>query len=78
MTALVTGASGGLGRGIAVALAAAGHDIGVHYRSDAVGAAAAVASLRSCGGNVARARGAGRPGIPPQNRPAAARRLFLP
>ena len=39
MTALVTGASGGLGRAIAVALAAAGHDIAVHYRSDDAGAA---------------------------------------
>jgi 3-oxoacyl-[acyl-carrier protein] reductase len=49
MTALVTGASGGLGRGIAVALAAAGHDIGVHYRSDAVGAAAAVTDVEAVG-----------------------------
>ncbi|MGG5258918.1 SDR family oxidoreductase [Phycicoccus avicenniae] len=39
MTALVTGASGGLGRAVAVALAAAGHDVGVHYRGDADGAA---------------------------------------
>lgn len=38
MTALVTGASGGLGRALAVALAAAGHDVGVHYRGDADGA----------------------------------------
>lgn len=38
MTALVTGASGGLGRAVAVALAAAGHDVGVHYRGDAGGA----------------------------------------
>lgn len=49
MTALVTGASGGLGRGIAVALAAAGHDIGVHFRSDAVGAAAAVTDVEAVG-----------------------------
>jgi hypothetical protein len=49
MTALVTGASGGLGRAIAVALAVAGHDIGVHYRSDAVGAAAAVTDVEAVG-----------------------------
>lgn len=49
MTALVTGASGGLGRTIAVALARAGHDVGVHYRSDAVGAGAAVADVEALG-----------------------------
>ncbi|QKE83262.1 SDR family oxidoreductase [Arthrobacter sp. NEB 688] len=38
MTALVTGASGGLGAAVAVALAAAGHDVAVHYRGDADGA----------------------------------------
>ncbi|MGL5818696.1 MAG: SDR family NAD(P)-dependent oxidoreductase [Phycicoccus sp.] len=38
MVALVTGASGGLGRAIAVALAGAGHDIAVHYRGDDAGA----------------------------------------
>ena len=38
MTALVTGASGGLGRAIAVALAQDGHDVAVHFRSDEVGA----------------------------------------
>jgi 3-oxoacyl-[acyl-carrier protein] reductase len=31
MTALVTGASGGIGRGIVLALAALGHDVAVHY-----------------------------------------------
>ena len=41
MTALVTGASGGLGRAVALALAADGQSVGVHYRSDAVGAGAA-------------------------------------
>ena len=49
MTALVTGASGGLGRVIAVELARSGHDVGVHYRSDAVGAAAAVADVEAVG-----------------------------
>lgn len=39
MTALVTGASGGLGRAIALALADTGHDVAVHYRSDPDGAA---------------------------------------
>jgi 3-oxoacyl-[acyl-carrier protein] reductase len=38
VTALVTGASGGLGRAIAVALAQDGHDVAVHFRSDEVGA----------------------------------------
>ena len=49
MTALVTGASGGLGRAVALALAEAGHDIGVHYRGDAVGARAAVADVEATG-----------------------------
>ena len=37
MTALVTGASGGLGSAIAAALAHAGHDVAVHWRSDRAG-----------------------------------------
>lgn len=49
MTALVTGASGGLGRAVAVALAAAGHDVGVHYRGDADGAADTVTRVESLG-----------------------------
>lgn len=49
MTALVTGASGGLGRAVVAALAGAGHDIGVHYRGDADGAAQAVAEVQSRG-----------------------------
>ncbi|MBR7742703.1 SDR family oxidoreductase [Phycicoccus sp. BSK3Z-2] len=47
MTALVTGASGGLGAAVALALADAGHDVAVHYRGDEAGArdvAAAVAA----------------------------------
>ncbi|WP_299444832.1 SDR family NAD(P)-dependent oxidoreductase [uncultured Phycicoccus sp.] len=49
MTALVTGASGGLGRAVVRALAAAGHDVGVHYRGDRDGAATAVAEVEAAG-----------------------------
>lgn len=49
MTALVTGASGGLGRAIAVALGGAGHDVGVHYRGDTEGAGATVREVESLG-----------------------------
>lgn len=49
MTALVTGASGGLGRAVALALAEAGHDVAVHYRGDAEGALAAVAEVEALG-----------------------------
>ena len=49
MTALVTGASGGLGRAIAVALARAGHDVAVHYRGDAEGAATTAARVQAAG-----------------------------
>jgi NAD(P)-dependent dehydrogenase (short-subunit alcohol dehydrogenase family) len=49
VTALVTGASGGLGRVIARVLAEHGHDVGVHYRGDADGAAAAVADVEATG-----------------------------
>ncbi len=49
MTALVTGASGGLGRVIALVLAEHGHDVGVHYRGDPDGAAAAVADITASG-----------------------------
>jgi NAD(P)-dependent dehydrogenase (short-subunit alcohol dehydrogenase family) len=49
VTALVTGASGGLGHAIALALAEAGHDVGVHYRRDAEGARAVVAEVESLG-----------------------------
>ncbi len=48
-TALVTGASGGLGRALALGLARAGHDVGVHYRSDADGAAATVTGVEHAG-----------------------------
>ena len=49
MNALVTGASGGLGRVVAQVLAEHGHDVGVHYRGDADGAAAAVADVEAAG-----------------------------
>lgn len=49
MTALVTGASGGLGRAIAVALAGAGHDVAVHYRGDADGAAGTASAVQATG-----------------------------
>lgn len=49
MTALVTGGSGGLGRAVVGALAASGHDVAVHYRSDADGARAAVADVEATG-----------------------------
>jgi glucose 1-dehydrogenase len=48
--ALVTGASGGLGRAIATTLAAAGARVAVHYGKDAKGAAGVVADIRQQGG----------------------------
>jgi 3-oxoacyl-[acyl-carrier protein] reductase len=47
--ALVTGASRGIGRGIARALAGAGHDVVVNYASNAEAAAAVVAELEAGG-----------------------------
>ncbi len=47
--ALVTGASGGLGRALTLALARAGHDVGVHYRGDADGAARTAAAVEEAG-----------------------------
>lgn len=48
-TALVTGASRGIGRGIALALAAAGADVAVNYTRDADAAAATVAAIEALG-----------------------------
>ncbi|MBM6405994.1 SDR family oxidoreductase [Phycicoccus sp. CSK15P-2] len=49
MTALVTGAGGGLGRAVAVALAGAGHDVAVHHRSGEDGARVTAAEVEACG-----------------------------
>ncbi|GGL39339.1 SDR family oxidoreductase [Phycicoccus endophyticus] len=49
MSALVTGASGGLGREVALALARGGHDVAVHYRGDAAGAEETAAGVREAG-----------------------------
>jgi NAD(P)-dependent dehydrogenase (short-subunit alcohol dehydrogenase family) len=48
-TALVTGASKGVGKGIALELARCGCDIAVNYNSDAAGADATVAEIRAMG-----------------------------
>jgi len=47
--ALVTGASGNIGRGIAVRLAEAGADVVVHFHNDADGAAQTVAAVAAAG-----------------------------
>ncbi|HUS06942.1 MAG TPA: SDR family NAD(P)-dependent oxidoreductase, partial [Bryobacteraceae bacterium] len=48
-TALVTGASKGVGKGIAIELARAGCDVAVNFYSDAAGADAAVAEIAGLG-----------------------------
>jgi glucose 1-dehydrogenase len=47
--ALVTGASSGIGQGIAVALAAAGADVGINYRSNPDGAEETARRVRQAG-----------------------------
>lgn len=49
-TALVTGASSGIGAAIGIALAAAGARVGVNYRSDPAGAEKVVEEIRRGGG----------------------------
>jgi NAD(P)-dependent dehydrogenase (short-subunit alcohol dehydrogenase family) len=49
MMALVTGASKGVGKGIALELAREGCDVAVNYHSDAAGAEATVAEIRAMG-----------------------------
>ncbi|MBZ5584686.1 MAG: SDR family oxidoreductase [Acidobacteriia bacterium] len=48
-TALVTGASKGIGKGIALELARAGCDVAVNYRTDRAGAEAVAAEIESLG-----------------------------
>jgi len=48
--ALVTGASKGIGRGVAVGLANGGWDVAINYRSDRDGAEETAASVSSAGG----------------------------
>ena len=45
-TALVTGASKGVGRGITIGLAEAGWSVGINYFSDRDGAEATASSIR--------------------------------
>jgi len=47
--AIVTGASSGIGRATAIALAQRGYDVGVGYRGDAVGASATASAVRQVG-----------------------------
>jgi len=48
-TALVTGASKGVGKGIALELARAGANVVVNYNTDSAGAEATLAEIRAMG-----------------------------
>src|SRR5260370_5943153 len=50
-TALVTGSSKGVGKGIALELARCGCDVAINYHADSEGAAATVAEIRGMGRN---------------------------
>ena len=50
-TILVTGASRGIGKGIALGLAACGHPVVVHYVRDEAGATATLTAIRAAGGD---------------------------
>src|SRR5712692_7601239 len=50
-TALVTGSSKGVGKGIALELARCGCDVAVNYHSDAAGAEATVGEISALGRN---------------------------
>lgn len=56
-TVLVTGASGGIGRGVALRFAAVGAPVVVHYRSDEAGARETVALIERAGGAAYAVRG---------------------
>ena len=50
---LVTGASKGIGQGLAIGLAAAGAQVAVNYKTDTEGAQSTLASIREAGGEAA-------------------------
>src|SRR5690349_17658486 len=56
-TALVTGASKGVGKGIALELARCGCDVGVNFNADAAGAEATVEEIRAMGRQAVALRG---------------------
>jgi NAD(P)-dependent dehydrogenase (short-subunit alcohol dehydrogenase family) len=54
--AIVTGSDSGIGRATAVALAAAGHDVGITWHTDEAGAATTARLVAECGGRAEVAR----------------------
>lgn len=53
---IVTGSDSGIGRAVAIALARAGHSVGITWHTDAAGAEATAASVRGEGGDAVVAR----------------------